>query len=33
MVIGFIPDGSDSRGTRHTIGEAQKQKKMTQIIN
>ena len=31
MVIGFIPDGSDSRGTRHTIGEAQKQKKMTQI--
>ena len=33
MVIGFIPDGSDSRGTSHTIGEAQIQKKMTQIIN
>jgi|TARA_R110001592_G_scaffold255917_1_gene519644 hypothetical protein len=33
MVIGFIPNGSDSRGTRHTIGEAEKQKKMTQIIN
>tara|TARA_R100000742_G_C4241160_1_gene60848 strand:+ start:239 stop:649 length:411 start_codon:yes stop_codon:yes gene_type:complete len=33
IVIGFIPSNSDSRGTKHTLGEAKKQNKLVKIIN
>jgi|TARA_R110000744_G_scaffold336302_1_gene441597 hypothetical protein len=33
FVVGFIPDGVESRGTLDTIGHAEKLKKMTKIIN
>ena len=33
IIIGFMPKDQDSRGTLHTLGEAQKQKKLVKIIN
>jgi|TARA_Y100000996_G_scaffold157793_1_gene121693 hypothetical protein len=33
IIIGFIPDGVESRGTMNTIGHAEKLKKMVKIIN
>tara|TARA_B100002019_G_scaffold244937_2_gene222123 strand:+ start:408 stop:794 length:387 start_codon:yes stop_codon:yes gene_type:complete len=33
IIIGFMPKNQDSRGTLHTLGEAQKQKKLVKIIN
>ena len=33
IVVGFIPDGVKSNGTRHTLGEAEKLDKKTLVIN
>ena len=33
MVVGIIPEGVTSNGTRHTLGEAEKLEKKTIIIN
>ena len=33
IIIGFIPDGVESRGTMNTIGHAEKLKKMVKIID
>ena len=33
IIIAFIPDGVESRGTMDTVGHAEKLKKMTKIIN
>tara|TARA_R100001377_G_scaffold85150_2_gene70541 strand:+ start:3401 stop:3811 length:411 start_codon:yes stop_codon:yes gene_type:complete len=33
MIIAFIPDGVESRGTMDTIKHAEKEKKMTRILN
>ena len=33
IIIAFIPDGVESRGTMDTVGHAKKLKKMTKIIN
>jgi predicted Rossmann fold nucleotide-binding protein DprA/Smf involved in DNA uptake len=33
MVVGFIPEGVKSNGTRHTLGEAEKLNKKVLIIN
>ena len=33
IIVAFIPDGVESRGTMDTVGHAQKLKKMIKIIN
>jgi hypothetical protein len=33
MVVGFIPEGAKSNGTRHTLSEAKKLGKKILIIN
>ena len=33
IIVAFIPDGAESKGTMNTIGHAEKLKKMVKIIN